>query len=413
MLHIWLLTAVSALYGIATGFVNAAAPQAALKLNLSSRELGFVGAGVPGGYALGCVLCGRLLDGVSGKRVLLSGAFCGALSLSIMAAARSSTVLVAAQILFGLASGAVWPFCSAWLLDFESARIVPKSRLLRHYNVSWTGGTAMGMLSGGFTCDRGWVFESFVIAAGSALAALMLTALAHAAPKHASEPPALADDGMAALGQETGRRDAGGTGAVRVTFAALLAAALFNFVAIGTKIVIAVNYAELNKTLGEDAARMGLFMATGLLCQLASFGASKWYEPWLGTRRVYFAGALALLAINAAFIFTAWLPLLLCAEALLGLVLAVAFHCTIAAFIARATSPRAGTTIFEATIGISGLAPLAAGALTNALKESGARTMLALQAPFYAGMILVAVTLVAQLVLIRKEREQRPTVQRN
>src|SRR5947208_1393060 len=105
MFTIWLITAVSFLFGVATGLVNSAAPQAGLSIQLSSTALGLVGAGVPLGYVAGCILCGRFLDDVSGKRVLLCGVLAGALSLAAMAVARSELVLVVAQIFFGFASG--------------------------------------------------------------------------------------------------------------------------------------------------------------------------------------------------------------------------------------------------------------------------------------------------------------------
>ena len=407
MLTIWLLTAISMLFGVATGLVNSAAPQAVQALQLSSFALGLVGAGVPAGYTASCLLCGKIFSGMSSKRVLLGGSACAALSLLLMAAAKNSAVLVAAQILFGLASGAVWPFCSAWLLEFESARVT-HVRLLRHYNVSWTAGTALGMYAGGQICSRGWIFETFQISSAAALCALVLGALAREFRRQ-SEPalfpadPLLSaahTDPVSPVPPSANRRD-------RVSFPALTAAVLFNFAAIGTKIVIAVNYAELNKNLGGGADRMGLLMAVGILTQLAAFGVGKWYEPLLGLRRVYIVGALILIAVNWTYARSTWLPALVLAEAATGFVLAMAFQCAILAFTARSETPRHGTTLLEASVGAAGLAPLAAGALSECLKASGVEVLDALRAPFYAGMGLIAAVLIAQLLLVPAEKERR------
>lgn len=404
MLTIWLLTAISMLFGVATGLVNSAAPQAVQALQLSSIALGLVGAGVPAGYTASCLLCGKVFSGMSSKRVLLGGTACAALSLLLMAVAKSSTVIVAAQILFGLASGAMWPFCSAWLLEFESATI-SHAYLLRHYNVSWTAGTALGMYAGGQICSRGWIFENFQIASAVAVCAIVLGAIARDPRRHGDPALFPADPILSAAHTDpaplsANRRD-------RVSLSALMAAVLFNFAAIGTKIVIAVNYAELNKKLGGGADRMGLLMAVGILSQLAAFGAGKWYEPLLGLRRVYVVGALILIAANWTFACSTWLPALVLAEAATGFVLAMAFQGAILAFTARSKTPRHGTTLLEASVGAAGLAPLAAGALSEYLKASGVELLDALRAPFYAGMGLIAMVLIAQLLLVPAEKERR------
>ncbi|MEI6233430.1 MAG: MFS transporter [Planctomycetota bacterium] len=404
MITIWLLTAVSLLFGVATGLVNAAAPQAVQALQLSSVALGLVGAGVPAGYMASCLLCGRFFAGMPAKRVLLGGAFCGALSLLLMAVSRTSQVLVAAQLLFGLASGAMWPFCSAWILEFESAT-VSKARLLRQYNVSWTAGTALGMYVGGLTCNAHWVFETFYVSAAICASAIVLGALAREPQAH-GERVEFPSEPTTGPHSDSARFEASSP-LHRVTLAALIAAVLFNFTAIGTKIVIAVNYAELNQHLGGGADRMGLLMAVGILSQLAAFGTGKWYESFLGLRRVYIAGALILIAVNWTYARSDWLPALVVAEAVTGFVLAMAYQCAILAFTARSENPRAGTTLLEASVGAAGLAPLAAGALSESLKGAGYELLTALRAPFYAGMGLIAVVLLVQLLLVPKEKAQR------
>jgi len=118
-MHLLRLASIAFLFGLSTGFLNTAAPQAARLLGLSSSELGFVGAGNPAGYALGCMFCGLLLASIPLKRVLLAGTLSTVGVLLWMANARSAFSLIAANGLFGIVSGAVWPFCSAWMLDLE------------------------------------------------------------------------------------------------------------------------------------------------------------------------------------------------------------------------------------------------------------------------------------------------------
>jgi len=335
--------------------------------------------------------------------VLLLGVLSSVFSLLLMALTRTSWVLVAAQLLYGFASGAVWPFCSAWMLEFESPAIA-KQRILRHYNVSWTAGTALGMYAGGQICSFSWIFETFYIAAAVAACVMVLGLLAREPLSHGDLPDFPSDPttgphaDAARMSQITKQR---------VSVAVLIAAVLFNFTSIGTKIIIAVNYAELNQHLGGGADRMGLLMAVGIMSQLAAFGAGKWYEPQLGLRRVYIVGALTLIAANWTYVVSDWLPALILAEAATGFVLAMAFQCAILAFTARSANPRAGTTLMEASVGAAGMAPLAAGALSESLKHSGVDLLTALRAPFYAAIGLVAVVLIVQLLLVPAERAQR------
>jgi MFS family permease len=281
-------------------------------------------------------------------------------------------------------------------LDFQSTSI-PRVRLLRHYNVSWTGGTAAGMYAGGLLCEHGWVFETFVLGAICAGMVFLIAAVTREAHAPKVEPFSLFSKNAPAAGRQNSH----------VALTMLIAAALFNLCAIGTKIIISANYAELNQKLGQDSGRWGLLIATGTLAQLAAFGVSKWFEPWLGLRRVYLAGAVTLVAVNLAFSRLTFLPVLLVAEAALGFALAVSFQCSILAFIARSATPRHGTTLFETTIGLSGLAALAAGKLSQYLKDSGTNTLEALRAPFYAAMAFIALALAVQWFLVPADRARR------
>lgn len=402
MRDIYFLTAVAALFGLTFGLANAAAPQAVIALKLSSFDLGLVGAGVPAGYALSCLLCGVLLSAARIKRVLLVGVAGAVASMLWMALARGAGSLVAAQMLLGVSGGAAWPFCSGWMLDFESEKI-SRDSILRHYNVAWTAGTAAGMYGGGWLCGGGLIFETFYFSACAACATFVCALLAREASTHAALL-ALESSPESAPASPV---DGAGAGRERATLAALFGAGLFNLSAIGTKMLIGVNYAELNERLGGRAERMGMFTAAAVLSQLAAFGLGKMYEPLLGSRRVYAAGALLLICANLAFALSTSLWLLLPAVAVTGFVLAMAFQAAMIAFTSRASAPRNGTAMAEALVGFAGLAPLAAGGLTESLKNSGLPEIAALRAPFFAAMALVATALVAQIALVSPRFKKR------
>ena len=399
MRDIHLLTAVAALFGLTFGLANAAAPQAVIVLKLSSFDLGLVGAGVPAGYAFSCLLCGYMLSAARIKRVLLTGVAGAGAAMLWMATARGAGSLVAAQILLGISGGAAWPFCSGWMLDFEAPKL-SRAFSLRHYNVAWTAGTATGMYCGGWLCGSGWIFETFYASAIAACATFFCALLAREAATHAQTQPLESSPESA----PSSPVNFAAAQIERATFAALLAAGMFNLAAIGTKMLIAVNYAELNERLGGRAERMGLFTAAAVLSQLAAFGLGKIYEPLLGQRRIYAAGALLLMSANLAFALSTSLWFLLPAVAATGFVLAMAFQAAMIAFTSRASAPRKGTVMAEALVGFAGLAPLAAGALTESLKNSGMNAIAALRAPFFAAIALIITALIAQIFLVSSRK---------
>ena len=347
-----MITGVVALYGLANGLLLNATPQISLALNLSSRELGLIGAGIPMGYALSCLICGQIFARIPGKYVLLCGLSVAAVSLIVMSTARGAGLCVAAQIGFGLGSGAFWPFASAWLLDFQAEGIA-KTRLLRHYNVAWTSATAAGMFAGGVLCQHLYIREAIY----AAIACVGLAFALAFAPK--ATPPGHIDEGGS---------EAGGQALPRLGFGILLAAILVNLAALGTRTVILTNYAELNSVAGFGADRMGLIAGTSLVAQLGAFTVGALYERWLGMRRIYIAMGLGLLCVNLIFAFSTELPLLLGAVMIHGFVLALAFQSGLLAAMHFFSSPRTGTTFHEAVVGAAGLSPLLGGVLVTQLK---------------------------------------------
>jgi len=387
--HVWILTGVIVFFGLANGLMINVTPQDALALGFSSADIGKVGVGLPIGYACSCLLLWRLSGRLRGKHVLLCGVLSALAMTVLMSLARTVNVCTAAQVGFGMAGGAFWPFASAWLLEFQSEGL-SKQRLLRHYNVGWTAGASTGLFLAGVLCRNGLIHEALYGGAGI-LAAVFVTACC-ARSKGAHPTPN------------------GGVGAPhprKIGLPLLVAAVSVNMAALATRGMILYNYPELNKELGFLADRMGLLTALTLVAQLAAFGLGSVYEPWLGLRRLYVFMAAALGAINLAFAYSSSLAVLVPAVLLHGLVLAVAFQTGIFAATSYFSVPRTGTTFHEATVGIAGVAVLAAGKLVAYLKDTGMDAVPALRAPFLAMIGILALALVMQLLLVSLRNHQR------
>ena len=382
MKHVWTITLVVALYGVAIGAILVGVPQAALAVGLGSGAIGLVGSSGALGYVVGCLAFGQWLRGVPVKRVLLGGTALTILGTIGFSEFRSTTTLAACQFGVGVAGGAFWPFASAWLLEFQSEGIA-RTRLLRHYNVAWTVGTAAGMYAMGLLCRSGLIFESFLGAAGL-LAGDFALGLVPRSPRPAPAP----EEGPLA------------PPAPRVGIPLFVAAILANVVAVGTRSMILVNYPELNKTLGCGADRMGLVTGLSVLAMMAAFGLGAAYESWLGLRRVYTLLAATLVATLLTFAYATPLVMLLAGAVASGLVNAVTFQGSILAATGHfAAAPRRGTTLHEAMIGLGGLFPMAGGALASFLKARGTGPIDALRAPFLSLAALVVVALVVQFLL--------------
>jgi len=409
---VWILTAVIVFFGLANGLMINVTPQDALALGFSSADIGKIGVGIPVGYASSCLLLWRLSGRLHGKLVPLCGILGALATLVLMGLARTVNVCTAAQVGFGLASGAFWPFMSAWLLEFQSDGL-GKQRLLRHYNVGWTTGASTGLFLAGVLCRHGLIQET-LFGAAALLAAVFVAACC-------------AKSGRGAQGAQGDRQPISKQPEIGVSPPApcvsppaaeaphsrgiglplLVAAASVNMAALATRGMILYNYPELNQELGFLADRMGILTALTLVAQLAAFGFGSVYEPWLGLRRLYVFMAAALAAICLAFAYSSSLAVLVPAVLLHGLVLAVAFQTGIFAATSFFAVPRIGTTFHEATVGIAGVAVLAAGQLVAYLKDTGAEAVPALRAPFLLMIGVIVLTLVMQLVLVSLRNHQR------
>jgi MFS family permease len=376
-------------FGLCNGLVQISAPQLGLALRMSSQQQGVLGIAMPVGYVASCLLLNRLLQRWSAKHVVFCGLLGTGLSACAMSFLRSSEACMAAQTLFGLSCGAIWPFFAAWMLDFQSTDI-RKSTILRFYNIAWTSGTALGMVAAGQLICRGFLTQALLLAVGCIGMSFILTSLSPATPAPVKV------EGAEAL---PSRRHC-------LPFALLLAAIIANVTAQGTTIGVRVTYAELNKVQEFQADRMGIMAASMLAGILSGFLAGSLYEPFLGRRRVYCFIAASLVAVNLVLATQTRLALLLAATVLCGFVAALAFQCCIVASTEYFSTRRAGTTFHEAMVGTGHTMALYAGYLILFLRRQGVDDLSALRAPFFAMSGLVAGCLVLQVWLVSRHAEK-------
>ena len=395
-----------ALFSFGVGLIFVATPQTGLALRMTSQELGVLGTGLALGYAAGCLLFGQVLRRYQCKHVLLGGVVIALLAAWGMARAQAVQTCVLAQLAFGVASGAFWPFASAWMLDFTREEL-GKTTILRFYNVAWTSGGAAGMCCAGLLCNKEGPATTFYLAGvviilcgASALLVPASGGQAARGPGSAGFQPALGC-GQAACSTNEGRQDACAPRR-KIGAPLLIAAVLANLLVLATKAAVINNYPELNKYLNFQAGRMGLLTAAILAGQLFGFLIGALYEPFLGRRSMYACMAASLVLINLAVAYMLSLPVLVAAMLLCGMVAALAFQTAILAATEYFRLPRTGTTFHEAMVGVGGLGALAAGTIVEQAKAAGAAPLAALRAPFIVLAVTVAAALLLQLILVTR-----------
>ncbi|MCW8132568.1 MAG: MFS transporter [Planctomycetota bacterium] len=390
MFQVWSMALSVFCFGAVNGLVCVAIPQDCLDKHIGSGDLGLIAAFLPLGYALGCFFLGRLLSGATGKHVVAGGLLLALGAIGTMPFCQAAPGYIACQFAYGIASGAFWPFTSAWMLDFQTPAI-GKTKILRFYNVGWTSGTASGSYIGGVICRAFSPTTVFYTALGVVAVnlAVVLTITATRA--------ALANAG-AEEGRDTARK---------VSFGVLFAAVLANLCVLATRTIVIFNFPELNKYFDGSPERQGLLVAGGLAGQLTAFLIGHLYEPFLGMRRMYVALGVCLVAINLAFSLTTADWILFPAVILMGFTAAVAFQKGILAATMHFKTVRLGTSVHEMVIGLGGLAPILGGALIVAARARGAEELTALRTPFMAMVALSLLALAVQVVLVTRRMHER------
>jgi MFS family permease len=150
-------------------------PQYVERFGLSTFGAGVVVAAYPVSVPLVSLGCIVLVPRVGAKRITLVSAGLMSVATVIFAWAPNATVLVAARLVQGLASGSIWTGSMAWVTDNA-----PPGRRGRE------SGIVMGMLSAGSIAGPGvgalaaWAGQelAFGLVAGVSLLGVVLTALA-------------------------------------------------------------------------------------------------------------------------------------------------------------------------------------------------------------------------------------------
>jgi MFS family permease len=388
--HIYALFAVVFCFGTCGGIILIAGPQLGLTLQMSSQQLGVLGAVNPLGYAVSCLAANQIFRRLPGKYVIFIGLTGCASAISMLAVAQTAGACMLAQVLLGLSSGAFWPFASAWMLDFES-ETVRKGTILRFYNVAWTSGSASGMFIAGHLIRSGWLRETILCGAGCIAVAFLVSLI----------PPATH---RPAKTQEDPRS---GTGRNFLPAALLVAAVIANMSVLATAVGVRVTYAELNNLHRFHADRMGLLSAAMLMGQLAVFSAGAIYERLLGMRRTYVCMGLCLVAANLIFAFSTEIYLLLPASILCGVIAALGFQSGIIASTECFSSLRTGTTFHEATVGLGQMMPMVFGVAAAFSRRQGNSDLVALQTPFVLMAAIVVLGVIVQVLLVSRHKSRR------
>jgi MFS family permease len=381
--QLYALSSIVFCYAICGGVILIAGPQLGLLLEMTSRELGLLGAINPLGYVVSCLVLNRVLRRLPAKYVISIGISGATAAACLLAFAQSSTECLVALVLLGLSNGAFWPFVCAWMLESEHESL-GKGTILRLYNVAFTGGAAAGMYIAGFLIRDGYLRQTILFGICGLALSLMLVLLQPISNK----------------GIQTLARDWSKANCHVLPLALLLAAVMSNFAALATVVGLRVTYAELNRLHCFHADRMGLLAAVMLTAQLCAFCASAIFEHALGMRRTYLFMGICLVAVNLTFAFTTQLHLLLLAAVLCGIINGIGFQTSLVAATEYFYSKRTGTTFHEATVGLGQLMPIVFGSVASYSRQQGSSDLVALQSPFMLMAAIAIVFVAIQLALV-------------
>ena len=165
----------------ASGMYIVALPYLAIALGADSMGLGLVGA-LRGTYVVGCLAAALLSDRVN-RRVLIAISAVGVvLMLVATAGAWRFWILCVVIVLWALSGSFYWPSLFSWLGDSHTRRQL--GRATGAVNVSWSSGSLLGVLVGGWLYGVGRPLPFLVAVAPVALAfaVVALSPSPHARP---------------------------------------------------------------------------------------------------------------------------------------------------------------------------------------------------------------------------------------
>jgi Major Facilitator Superfamily len=305
-------------------------------------ELGILPVAWAVSYSATAVLGGRLSDRVS--RTSLARAGLAIIVLTFVCLSRASQVwhfyVGLPFIAFGMAF--FWPALQAAIADESSPDTL--SRNLGWFNIAWSTGKGLGVLTGGILLG---VLGRNGFLAAAAVGALLVFVMPRV-PRGAGEGQSLAGD------------DTGPPAAVRNRFR--IAALLANFAAFGLGTSILNHYPKWNALLGRSGVDYGIVVGGIFLTQTVAFVLLQRWPSWR-----YRMGPLLLLqafaAVGALTLGTAFpVVALVAAMALVGGGLGICYYSSIYYSLHSdvARGGRAG--LHEAMLGTGNFAvPLLAG----------------------------------------------------
>jgi len=146
---------------IALGIVFLAIPLFAIKrFDASFLQLGYIGGFGALTYFLSVLLCGRLVDKISRKKVLISACILYMVIYMSIPFVSSIRQIIYLHMVGSVAMAMFWPSIQSWIaLGLDRTSLI---RALSNFNVAWCAGLMVGTIAGGFLFEIGSTLPFFI-----------------------------------------------------------------------------------------------------------------------------------------------------------------------------------------------------------------------------------------------------------
>ena len=146
---------------IALGIVFLAIPLFAIKrFDASFLQLGYIGGFGALTYFLSVLLCGRLVDKISRKKVLISACILYMVIYMSIPLVSSIRQIIILHMVGSVAMAMFWPSIQSWIaLGLDRTSLI---RALSNFNVAWCAGLMVGTIAGGFLFEIGSILPFFI-----------------------------------------------------------------------------------------------------------------------------------------------------------------------------------------------------------------------------------------------------------